>query len=165
MQQLLSGDIDSLWTEFEADTSKRPTRPPRRSAEEQQQANARRALTLASEGDLSRATSALTSLGMADPGKSFQALLAKHPPGSPTSTPVNHTPALQISQTQVSAAIQSFSKSAGPGPSGERPAHLQYAIQGPNSAAAQRALKSTTAVVNQLLAGKAPKTVMEWLSL
>ncbi len=88
----------------------------------------------------------------------------KHPNDSPPSIPENHTPALQVSPTQVSTALSSFSPAAGPGPSGERPSHLQAAIQCANSAGAEHALHSTTMIINTLLAGKAPEGCAEWIA-
>ena len=98
-KQLLSGDIDTLWDSFLSDTAKRHTKTPRRlSDEDQLEQNARRARTLASEGDLSRAVTTLTSRGMADNSAAvFQQLSDKHPAGTPPPPVVNHTPPLQVS--------------------------------------------------------------------
>ena len=93
----------------------------------------------------------------------YHNLQDKHPQGSDPSVPSNDTPALQVSAPQVLAAVNSFHSASGPGPSGERACHLQVVLKCPNSAAASRALQSTTSIVNHFLSGQVPHEFAAWI--
>ena len=162
-RSLLRGDLDTLCQEFLADLGKRKVKQKSVSGEKLKENNARRARILASEGDLSRACSALTSLGMAeDSAAVLSKLQEKHPAGTqpPAST---FGPAVQFSKEKVLKAALSISRASGAGPSGERASHLHAAFQGPSSASADRALCTTTQVVNTLLLGRAPAEISKWV--
>ena len=137
------GNISDLWDEFLTDASKREVKP-KASQNSLQESNARRARICASENDLSKACSALTSLGMAEASHSnLDILKSKHPEGGPVQVPDLSAPPLQISSQDVFKQILSFPRSSGPGPSGERPSHLIEAVKAPASGSAEKALEST----------------------
>ena len=64
-RQFLRGEFQILWDDLQKDLSKRTVVPKSQADDKLMENNARRARTLAAEGDLSRACSALSSLGMA----------------------------------------------------------------------------------------------------
>ena len=88
----------------------------------------------------------------------------KHPSGSKPPQWVLFGPSAQFSKEKVLKAALSISRASGAGPLGERASHLHAAFQGPSSASADRALCSSTKMVNALMLGKVPAEVSKWLA-
>ena len=83
----------------------------------QEKENAKRATTLAQEGQYARALQSLTSVGMApDNASTKRALQAKHPPanGAQAQPPNTDVPQLTLSQLEVKEAVGKFRRGAAP---------------------------------------------------
>jgi hypothetical protein len=124
----------------------------------QQQRNVERAKMLLSEGQLSRAASALTSRGMdQSSAEALQQMRAKHPQVEVAAPPAgeNTTPPISLSCRQIYEAIRSFKAGTAAGPSGLRGEHLKEA-KGRGEGRGAAALGALTRLVNAMASGKVP---------
>ena len=150
----LDGERDELW----------PSQPRRRrtppAAATRQSAQQSRCITLAAEGEYSRACSALVAPPLLEASPDIQQkLLAKHPRATAARpgllglgpAPVGAVP--DITTHAVSNAVRGFRRGTAAGPSGLRSDHLREALQ---TAHCDEVLTHLTAVVHLLAAGQVP---------
>ena len=159
-----------LWEEAVKLTKVPPKKTKKKKGQEeeeenQEKKNAKRATTLAQDGQYARATQALTSAGMApDSAATRQALRAKHPvaSGPPIPAPTTEVPQISVSQMEVAKAVKKFRRGSAPGPDGLRPEHLSATLQAAPGRR-DRALQSLTSLVNAMAGGGVPAEVAPFL--
>ena len=122
-------------------------------------------LTLAGEGQFTRATQALTSCGMADKSRATVKLLRdKHPaPSHPIGPlPTTNSDPLSLYGPNVFKSALKFKKGTAPGPSGLRPEHLRVVLQSPTTRR-EGASNALTKLLNKMVAGLVPPQVAPYL--
>ena len=166
-----AGESAQLWREavqhLEQPRRGRKRRQEEEETEEQKtrKRNARRAFTIATEGQFTKSLQALTSAGMADhTAATERQMRSKHPlpqrPVGPLPT-TEHSPITFISSNVLKLALN-FRKGSAPGPSGLRPEHLRVVLQC-TSARRDSALASLTKLLNKMMAGSVPQEVAPYL--
>ena len=166
-----AGESAQLWREavqhLEQPRRGRKRRQEEEETEEQKtrKRNARRAFTIATEGQFTKSLQALTSAGMADhTAATERQMRSKHPlpqrPVGPLPT-TEHSPITFISSNVLKLALN-FRKGSAPGPSGLRPEHLRVVLQC-TSARRDSALVSLTKLLNKMMAGSVPQEVAPYL--
>ena len=158
-----SGQCGELWQEAVATMSHRPKKKSKKAVEKsQEQWNAERAITLAQDGQYTRALAALTSLGMADQNSpdTIAEMQRKHPPPPhPTTLPPVTAAPRAFTPTEVRKAALSFARGSAAGPSGWRPEHLVVGLKVAPGNRGEKTCTVLTKLVNVLAAGKLPATV------
>ena len=156
-----AGEEPLLWQEAQKElkVQKRGCRRKVQAAPTLQENNARRARTLVQEGQLSRAASALVSLGMdLDSEETLLEMHAKHPEAPPPALSGDppETPPIMVNSEEAGEAVKSFRPGSAPGPSGLRGEDLkEVGVRGDRRGAA--CLGALTRLVNTLAAGKLPE--------
>ena len=168
-----AGEAAQLWQEAVQMTEKQPRRGRKKRGGEEElseeeklrKRNAKRAATMAGEGQYARACQALTSAGMAEHNRqTVKVMREKHPAAQqpigdlPTT---DHAP-LSFTSTQVVKAALKFRKGSAGGPSGLRPEHLRVVLQSTNTRRDSAAV-ALTRFLNQMMAGKVPAIVAPYL--
>ena len=169
-----AGEAKALWDEVLATIAnsgkekrgkKRPASEVLSDEELLSQRNVKRARTIVSEGQFSKAIQALTSAGMAEKSRStVRELRAKHPPPSEPmgQLPTTNTDPLSLYSLNVFKAALKFKKGTAPGPSGLRPEHLRVILQSPTTRR-ESASTNLTRLLNKMVAGKVPPEVAPYL--
>ena len=165
-----AGEVAQLWQEA-VQNLEQPRRGRKRRREDEteeeilRKRNAKRAYTMASEGQFTKALQAITSSGMAEYSAATERQMrSKHPPpqrpiGPPPTT--EHAP-ISFTSTSVLKHGLKFRKGSAPGPSGLRPEHLRVVLQS-TSARRDSALVSLTKLLNKMMAGCVPAEVAPYL--
>ena len=172
LQKWRAGEFMDLWEEAVATTQVPGPRRgrPRQEVEVDEEVrlrerNARKARTLAQEGQFSRATQALLSGGMADQSHAnVQEMRDKHPAatGPVELPPDTEVPQVKLSHLQVQKAVERFRRGSAPGPSGMRPEHLKTILRSaPNRS--DGALTALTRLVNSMADGGVPATIAPYM--
>ena len=128
-------------------------------------ANVAHCKRLLDDGQCARAAKALTSNGLDQvSNKAKLAMADKHPQASSITIPEEgmDAPPVRVTTSTVRSSIKSFKPGSAPGPSGLRGEHLREAILAPASHLASKALESITRLVNFLLEGKLPKSMVPY---
>ena len=73
-------------------------------------------------------------------------------------------PPITVSESSVRKGVRSFPNGSAPGPSGLRPSHLREAVGCPSPDRAGHVLASLTSFVNFLAAGRAPSSVVPFIT-
>ena len=130
------------------------------------QRNARKALSLAREGQYGQAMRILGSAGCApnDDISALDDLRLRHPTHDLPHWSDNVPPPLVVDSTAVMATLQAFPRGSSPGGSKLRPQHLLDAICGTSSPFAGHCLDQLTYFLNKLLSGKLDRRIGPWLS-
>ena len=127
--------------------------------------NAKRASTMAGEGQYHRALEALTSVGMADHNRETVRIMKEKHPASQRpigDLPTSDAAPLSFTSFQVVKSALRFKKGSAAGPSGLRPEHLRVVLQSSN-ARRDSAAVSLTKLLNAMMAGKVPALVAPFL--
>ena len=98
--------------------------------------NAKRASTMAGEGQYHRALEALTSVGMAEHNReTIRIMREKHPASQRPigDLPTTEAAPLSFTSFQVVKSALRFKKGSAAGPSGLRPEHLRVVLQSSNA--------------------------------
>ena len=165
-----AGEAAQLWQEA-VQNLEQPRRGRKRRQEDEteeeilRKRNAKRAYTIASEGQFSKALQAITSPGMAEySAVTERQMRSKHPPPQRPIGPLPTTELAPISFTSSSVLklALKFRKGSAPGPSGLRPEHLRVVLQS-TSARRDSALVSLTKLLNKMMAGCVPAEVAPYL--
>jgi hypothetical protein len=165
------GKYLDLWNEALASQTAqgrgRRKKNPQNEAASQEAVNIRRSLRCVQDGQYSKATKALTSLGIARTTPDvLQALRDLHPhqdaptcssTQEPSVTPVVLTP------DQALHALRSFGEGTAPGPSLMSAAFFKNAVFANSPHKGERALKVLTGVLNLMAAGRFPSAVQPFL--
>ena len=160
----LEGERDELLEAPPARSQPRPTPPPPShdddAVDPRVSAQQSRCCALAADGELSRACAALTTPPLLPPsGGVMQKLREKHPragPARPALVPLgppNIAAVPDITGEHIRRAIQTWSRSSAPGPTGLRGDHLREAL---GTAHADEVATHLCAVVQLLVRGEGP---------
>ena len=163
-----SGDLVSLWEEARADAKQVSSSvfQLQQQPDYINQRNARKALSLAREGQYGKAMRILGSAGCApnDDISALDDLRQRHPTHDLPHWSDNVPPPLVVDSTAVIATLQAFPRGSSPGGSKLRPQHLLDAICGTSSPFAGHCLDQLTYFMNKLLSGKLDRRIGPWLS-
>ena len=153
----LEGERGELWSES-------PARRPKQASEEDEAAvlarRHARCISLAGEGELSRACAALVDPPLlAESTEVLNSLRAKHPHASPARPglqslgPSSRRDVPDISSAEVLKAVRGFRRGSAPGPTGLRGDHVREAL---STAHADEVTAHLTEVIRILVRGEAP---------
>ena len=168
-----AGEAAQLWQEALQSIEPRPRRGRKKRRDDEElteeeklkKRNAKRAGTMASEGQFHRALQALTSAGMAEPNReTVKIMKEKHPVGQQLigDLPTTDCSPLSLTSTQVIESALKFKKGSAPGPSGLRPEHLRVVLQSTNTRRDSAAV-SLTKLLNKMMSGEVPRLVAPYL--
>lgn len=148
LEQWQAGQVEALWQAFKLANSSTIS-PPRSSIQ--------RAKSLARDGLLSRACTALQSAGVHSPSPQVVAALqSKHPFSAPPTPVASTVPAHQFPNALVQDQVLAIKKGASPGPSALRAEHLQDALQCLTPPLAQSFTRALGSFINLLASGSLP---------
>ena len=168
-----AGEAAQLWQEAVQTTEPRPRRGRKKRGDDDdlteeeklKKRNAKRASTMAGEGQYHKALQALTSGGMAEHNRETVKIMkekhpdAQHPIGDLPTT--DYAP-LSFTSSQIIKSALKFKKGSAGGPSGLRPEHLRVVLQSTNTRRDSAAV-SLTKLINNMMAGKVPELVAPYL--
>ena len=161
MELWIEGKYATLWSEAIRDNERK--RSKQQSNENVEDKSQVRSELLVRQGEYSRGMAALTAAPLAPYNEeTLQKLQKKHP--SPHANPISsplpplQVDVLQLDESEVKKAVNSFHRGSSAGTMGLRPEHLQTALQ-EHVDHNMDPLMTLTSFVNHLLAGKAPDEV------
>ena len=166
MERWMAKEYTQLWKEAAA--NRRQRNPDPISEQHEAQKAVIRAELLVRQGEFSRGMAALTAAPMADENEeTYAKLLEKHPARQTTTEALAdlppHVKHLNLEESDIKVAINSFRRGSSAGTMGLRPEHLQSALLSYEDKNVHP-LQELTNLANHLLSGKAPIEVQAYFA-